>query len=138
MRVSKTLDRGSIPRAPAKHKRNKLVSFLEAFCYSYHMNYVEKKSIILPLLLITLPTVILVLTFILNYTTDLETTSSTGDAYVDYMNSRSDEYVFNSLPVFEKIAKRPLSSVASISAIAIVPCFILGVIMLFKRRSIRH
>jgi hypothetical protein len=98
------------------------------------MNYVEKRSIILPLLLITLPTVILVLTFILNHTTDLEATSSTGDAYVDYMNSRSDEY----LPFLEKIAKKPLSSVASISFIAIVPCFILGVIMLVKRRPTGH
>lgn len=98
------------------------------------MNYVQKKSLISPLLLITLPTVILVLAFILNYTTDLEITNSKGDAYIDYMNSRRDEY----LPYFEQMAKKPLSSVASITFIAIVPCFILGVIMLVKRKSSGH
>ena len=90
----------------------------------------SKKSLILPLVLIIAPASVFGLAIISNYTTGLEATSTTGDAYVDYMNSRSEE----NLPFFQQLASKPLSSLANVSAIAVIPCFILGMVMLLKRK----
>lgn len=102
------------------------------------MNYAQKRSLKLPLFLIIGPAILLVLFIVLSIITDPGDAGSTGDAYVDYMNSRRDRAIFDGLPIQEKIAKRPLSFMMSITAIATVPCFIIGVIMVFDRRSARH
>ena len=100
------------------------------------MNHEQKKNLKLPLFLIIGPIVILVLTVFLQTITEPEILRPTGDGYVDHMNSMT--FSFNSLPIYERIARLLLSLISLTSLVAVVPCFIFGVMILVKRKSTGH